>query len=149
MLVCANIDGTEKHPLLVTGKFKSPRCFRNIQHLPTVYDANKSAWMTSSIFEGWLRKWDNQLSQRGRKTALALFIDNCTAHPKVQDLQSIELFFLPPNTTSKIQLCDQGIIINALKAHYRKMVNQLIQAIDGGSTLAEFKISLLDALYKW
>ena len=68
----------------------------------------------------------------------AFFIDNCTAHPKVQDLQSIELFFLPPNTTSEIQPCNQGII-NALKAHYRKMVNQLIQAIDGESTLAEFR----------
>ena len=52
MLVCANMDGTEKHPLLVIGKFESPRCFRNIQHLPTVYDVNKSAWMTSSIFKG-------------------------------------------------------------------------------------------------
>ena len=100
--------------------------------------------MTSSTFEGWLRKWDNELSQQGRK--IALFIDNCTAHPKLQDLQSIQLVFLPPNTTSEIQPCDQGII-NALKAHYRKnMVKQLIQAIDHGSTLAEFKISLLDAL---
>ena len=144
LLICANMDGTEKRPLLAIGKFKSPRCFRNIQHLPTEYDANKSAWMTSAIFEGWLRKWDNELSWQGRK--IALFIDNCTAHPQVQDLQSIELFFLSPNTTSELQPCDQGII-NALKAHYRKnMVKQLIQAIDNGSTLAKFKISLLDAL---
>lgn len=144
LLICANMDGTEKLPLLAIGKFKSPRCFRNIRHLPTEYDANKSAWMTSSTFEGWLRKWDNELSRQGRK--IALFIDNCTAHPKLQDLQSIQLVFLPPNATSKIQLCYQGII-NALKAHYRKnMVKQLIQAIDHGSTLAEFKITLLDAL---
>ena len=30
LLVCANMDGTEKLPLLAIGKFKSPRCFRNI-----------------------------------------------------------------------------------------------------------------------
>ena len=40
LLVCVNMDGTEKHPLLTVGKFKSPRCFRNVQHLPTEYDTN-------------------------------------------------------------------------------------------------------------
>jgi hypothetical protein len=29
VLVCANLDGTEKLPLLVIGKSKQPRCFRN------------------------------------------------------------------------------------------------------------------------
>lgn len=53
--------------------------------------------MTSATFEALLRKWDNKLSQQDRK--IALYIDNSTTHPDVQDLQSIELFFLPPNTT--------------------------------------------------
>ena len=66
--------------------------------------ANKSAWMTSATFEGRLRKWDNELKQQDRK--IALYIDNCTAHPHVHDLQSIEIFFLPPNTT-EIQPFDQ------------------------------------------
>lgn len=129
-LLCLSVQtwSAQKMPLLAIGKLKSPRCFHNILHLPTEYDANKSAWMTSSKFESWLRKWDNELSRQGRK--IALFIDNSTMHPKVQDLQCIQLVFLPPNTTSKIQPCDQGII-NALKANYRKnMVNQLIQAMD-------------------
>ena len=77
---------------------------------------------------------------------MAVIVDNCPAHPHVKALQSIELLFLPPNTTNEIQPCDQGIIY-ALKCHYRKnMVKRLIQFIDNGSPLAQFKITLLEAL---
>ena len=100
--------------------------------------------MTSVVFEEWLWKWDPSLTQSKRK--IALFVDNCTAHPHVQSLQSIELIFFPPNTTSEIQPCDQGII-KTLKVHYRKnIVMRLICAINSGSTVINFKISLLDGL---
>ena len=144
LLVCANMSGTEKCPLLVIGKFQRPRCFSGIANLPTEYKGNKNAWMTSVVFEEWMRKWDNELTIKGRK--IVLFVDNCSAHPQISCLQSIELFFLPPNTTSEIQPCDQGII-NALKFHYRKsMVRNLIECIDSGQKVEDFKITLLDAL---
>ena len=117
VLVYANMSGSEKLPLLTIGKFKKPWCFRGVTCLPTEYEANTSAWMTSVVFEEWLRKWDARLTQSKRK--IALFVDNCTAHTHVQSLQSIELMFLPLNTTSEIQPCDQGII-KTLKVHYRK-----------------------------
>jgi hypothetical protein len=78
-LVCANMSGTEKRPLFVIGKFKKPRCFRGVHQLPVEYDANKSAWMTSTIFETWLRRWDASLTRKDRK--IVLFVDNCNAHP--------------------------------------------------------------------
>ena len=135
MLVCANMSGSEK--LLTIGKFKKPRCFRGVTCLPTEYEANTSAWMTSVVFEEWLRKWDSRLTQSKRK--IVLFIDNCTAHSHVQCLQSIELIFLPPNITSEIQPCDQGII-KTLKVHYRKnMVKRLICAINSGSTVVRLQ----------
>ena len=144
LLVCANMTGTEKRPLMTIGKFKSPRCFHGVRQLPTEYNANKSAWMTSQIFEAWLRKWDTELTTKRRKVALN--VDNCPAHPHIDALQSIELLFLPPNTTSEIQPCDQGIIY-ALKCHYRKcMVKRLIQFINNKSSMAELKITLLEAL---
>lgn len=105
------------------------------------YGTTSSAWMTSVVFEEWLHKWDARLTRNKRK--IALFVDNCTAHPHVQSLQSIELIFLPPNTTSEIQPCDQEM----LKVHYRKnMVKRLICAINSGSTAVDFKITLLDGL---
>ena len=54
--VCANMDGYDKMQLLVTGKFQSPRCFKNVKSLPMQYFANRKAWMVSEIFEEWLRK---------------------------------------------------------------------------------------------
>ena len=91
LLVCANMNGTEKHPLLVIGKFQRPRCFSGVAHLPIEYKANTNAWMTSIIFEEWLRKWDQELTSSGGK--IVLFVDNCSAHPHISCLKSIELVF--------------------------------------------------------
>jgi hypothetical protein len=144
VLVCANMTGCEKIPLLVIGKFKKPRCFRGVSCLPTKYEASPKAWMTSLLFEKWLREWDAKNTKEKRK--IALFVDNCTAHPQIENLQSIELIFLPPNTTSELQPCNQGII-KTLKSYYRKdMVRRLIRAINDGLTVNNFKITLLEAL---
>ena len=138
------MTGSEKCPILTIGKYKKPRCFRGIFHLPTEYEATPKAWMTSQLFEAWLWKWDAKLTRNGRK--IALFVGNCTAHPHIENLQSIELIFLPPNTTSEIQPCDQGII-KTLKTYYRKdMIKRLIGAINSGLTVNNFKITLLDSL---
>ena len=55
VMVCANMAGSEKMPLLVIGKSKNLRCFKNIKTLPTSYEANKKAWITSELFTAWLR----------------------------------------------------------------------------------------------
>ena len=59
-----------------------------------------------------------------------LIVDNCPAHPHVGGLKAIRLYFLSPNTTSKTQLMDQGLI-RSLKAKYRsRMVLMIIKVID-------------------
>jgi hypothetical protein len=55
VLVCPNSDGTEKRKLLVTGKSKNLRCFKNVKSLPVRYSANRKSWMTSDLFEADLR----------------------------------------------------------------------------------------------
>lgn len=40
-LVCANTTGTERRDLLVVGKSKNPRSFKNVKILPVKYEANK------------------------------------------------------------------------------------------------------------
>ena len=64
--------------------------------------------MTSDIFEGWLRKLDRQFLLQGR--SVAMVVDNCPPHAQLENLRAIILVFLPPNTTSHLQPCDQGII---------------------------------------
>jgi len=41
VMVCANMSGTEKIPILVIGKSANPRCFKNVKTLPTQYTSNK------------------------------------------------------------------------------------------------------------
>ena len=116
VLVTASMAG-EKLPLLVIGKSANPRCFKNIKKLPLPYESNKKAWMTAAIFETWVKKLDSQMRKRNRNIALVL--DNCTAHPKVEGLTNIKLIFFPPNTTARTQPMDTGVI-RCLKSHYRK-----------------------------
>jgi len=55
MVLCATEDGTENRKLLVYGKSKNPRCFKQVKSLPVHYSANKVAWMTSDLFEAEMR----------------------------------------------------------------------------------------------
>lgn len=130
VLVTANMTGSRKEKLLVIGKAKKPRCFKNIRSLPGTYENNTKSWMTSHIFEKWLRNWDADLKSRGNK--ILLLVDNCPAHPVVPNLKCIKLVFLPPNVTSILQPMDQGVI-KALKTQYRKLqVLQMLQNIENG-----------------
>lgn len=126
--------------LLFTGKYNKPRCFKNVHTLPVNYVANKKAWMTSSIFCNYLKKWDTELIKNCEN--IILLVDNCPAHPQVQ-LQNIKLIFLPPNSTSVLQPMDQGIIW-ALKQNFRKqLLLTIIQRQDSNDTEI---ISILDAI---
>ena len=141
-LVCANMSGTDKVPLFVLGKAANPRCFKNVKSLPTQYDSNAKAWMTGEIFTKWVTKFDKKCQRQRRK--VAMIIDNCPAHPKLKGLKAVKLIFLPPNTTSRTQPMDQGVI-RALKHHYRKQViRKHLRAIDRKE---QVKINILDALY--
>ncbi|XP_064414219.1 tigger transposable element-derived protein 4-like [Latimeria chalumnae] len=121
LLVGSNMDGSEKLKLLVIGKTKQPRCFKGVKALPVDYEGNTKAWITGDIFKDWVIKFNKKMQQEKRK--VLLFVDNCPAHPRIDNLQATTMVFLPPNTTSKLQPMDQGII-KCLKQHYRR---QLIQ----------------------
>ena len=74
------------------------------------------AWMTSGVFETWLKKFDKRMGRKARNVLLSLH--NATSHSDVQ-LCNVKLKFLPDNTTSILQPFDQGIILDC---KYRKTV---------------------------
>ncbi|XP_057302680.1 tigger transposable element-derived protein 4-like [Hydractinia symbiolongicarpus] len=130
-------------PMFVIGKSANPRCFKGVKTLPCRYRSQKKSWMSGELFEEWVRELDRKFSVSKRK--IALIIDNCTAHPHVENLEWVELIFLPPNTTSQTQPMDQGII-RALKAKYRSLaVRKLIKALDEEKSTPKF--SILAAMY--
>ena len=83
------------------------------------YRSNPKAWMLTTLFQEWLREFDRQVAQKHQRQRVLLLLDNCPTH-KVEGLTLpyVEIYFLPPNTTSKIQPMDAGIIM-AFKSHYR------------------------------
>ena len=55
----------EKVPLLVIGKSKNPRCFKNMKSLPCMYKAREKSWM------------DQKFLAQNRN--VAFIVDNCPA----------------------------------------------------------------------
>ena len=69
--------------------------------------------MTTYIFTEWITKINKLMKLKKRK--VLLFLDNATSHTEPLALSNVTLKFLPPNTTSKLQPLDLGII-RAFKA---------------------------------
>lgn len=106
-----------KLPLLAIDKFQNPHVFKNVKTLLVVYNFNNKAWMLSSIFGKWLSKIKQKIVSENH----FMIADNGATHPKLTSLSNINLVFLPPNTTSKTQPIDQGVI-QPLKMNYRRLL---------------------------
>lgn len=64
------------------------------------------------------------------KRKILLFIDNCTAHNLIPPLKAVKVKFLPPNTTSKLQPLDQGIIKNFKTCYRKEVVRKMISDME-------------------
>ena len=106
-MATANASG-HKILIFVISKSKSPCCFKGVKYLPCRYRNQNKNWLDSILFEEWIREVEKKFAKE--KKNVALIIGNCPAHPTIDNLKSIELIFLPPNTTSKLQPMDQGVI---------------------------------------
>ena len=130
LLVTCNATGTGRRPLMVLGKSENPHCFRKHDVRKLVhYRAQESAWMNLALFTEWLDTFNRWCMNQGR--CIVLLMDNASAHMtpsgtesqmhglKVRCLSHMTVVYLPANTTSVVQPCDQGII-RSLKAAYRR-----------------------------
>lgn len=97
--------------------------------------------MTRVIFEDWLKKLNSKMKRN--KRFILLFLDNCSAHSKLSTYSNIRIEFLPPNTTSKLQPLDQGIIRSFKRFYRTEIVRFLIDCLKNGK---EPKIKLLMAM---
>ncbi|NXX80753.1 TIGD4 protein, partial [Urocolius indicus] len=140
IVVGTNMDGSEKLPLLVIGKNKSPHFFQDVKSLPVDYEATDMAWMTSEVFEQWMHKLDDRFQAQQRQ--VLIFVDILPAHTEVKSLKSVKLMFCPPDSFSCIAV-KQGLT-RSLKVKYRHcLIKRFVDCIEGNK---EFTLSLLDAL---
>ena len=91
----------DKLPMFLIGKAKNPRCFKNVKSLTCCRRNQRKHLMDWKLFEKWLREMDRKFAFEGGYVAFVT--DICPAHPHIDNLKEIKLYFLPPNTTSKTQ----------------------------------------------
>lgn len=133
MHLTCNMDGSDKYKVMIVNKFKMPLCFRRANitpaDLPVLYSSSSKGWMTRELFRGYLTKLNNRM--RSKRKKILLVMDNHSSHiQEEQHFTHIKLLYLPPNTTSKLQPLDQGII-RSLKSRYRrKLAYMYLAAIE-------------------
>lgn len=145
-----NADGSDTFKPLFIGHAAKPQCFERKtgkQH-GFWYLSNKKAWMTSIFFQRYLLQLDYHVQR-----SVLLLIDNAPSYiteglqlRHVKILCLLKILCLPPNTTSKFQPLDAGIIA-AFKKHYRR--KQILWGLDqmeeGGNS---YKVHQLQAM-RW
>ncbi|NWJ09037.1 TIGD4 protein, partial [Crypturellus undulatus] len=140
VVVGTNADGSEKLPLLVIGKSRSPRSLGGAESLPVDYEANEMAWMTTEVFEQWVHKLDERF--RAQQRRVVIFVAPLPAHAEVKGLKAVELVLLPPGASSCIAM--QHGVIRSLKVKYRCcLIKRFVDCVVGNK---EFVLTLLDAV---
>lgn len=81
----------EKLKPLVIGKANQPRCFKNIkkENLPVSDESNKKAWVTSEIFNIWIREINSTM--KNKKRHVQMFLDNASSHSHELRLSHVQL----------------------------------------------------------
>ncbi|GFY18609.1 tigger transposable element-derived protein 6 [Trichonephila clavipes] len=78
------------------------------------------------------------------KRHILLFLDNCTVHNNAPPLSNVKLQFFSPNSTSKLQPLDQGIIHNFKTFYRREVVKSVLDNLENQQHVTT--ISTLTAL---
>ncbi|XP_053831934.1 tigger transposable element-derived protein 4 [Vidua macroura] len=140
VVVGTNMDGSEKLPLLIIGKSKSPLSFKDVKSLTVDYEANDEACMTSGIFEQWMQKLNHRFEAQQRR--VVILVDSLPAHKEVKNLKSVKLVFFPPDSSSCIAMKER--IIRCLKVKYRHcLIKRFVDCVESNK---EFMLTLLDAI---
>ena len=75
----ANMDGTDKLDLMIIGKSKNPRCFKNIKNLPVIYRANSTSWMTSKLLKEYLKILNRKMKKQKYKVKFCIHWQTVTS----------------------------------------------------------------------
>ncbi|XP_053259070.1 tigger transposable element-derived protein 4 [Podarcis raffonei] len=141
VVVGVNMDASEKLPLLVIGKNKTPCCFQGVTSLPVEYQSTTMAQMTSELFDQWVSKLDKRFQIQKRH--IIIFVDSFPFHPEVRNLKSIRLVSFPSCSPSRFTAVKQNIT-KSLKVKYRcLLLKRFVDCVESGK---EFTLTLLDAV---
>ena len=115
-----------------------------IQKLPLFYYSEPSAWMKADILNDYLSKINDQMIEQNRR--ILFLFDQSAAHEQYSFFSNIEISFLPPNTNSKLQPMEAGVI-QVFKGYYKiKLARKLISFIEAGQKANSKAVNLFQAI---
>ncbi|GFV16139.1 tigger transposable element-derived protein 6 [Trichonephila clavipes] len=138
ILLAVNMDGSEQITPLVMKKSAKPRCFKGINSFPTKYQSNQKAWKTIELFNEWLVQLNSDIKREKRH--ILLFLDNCIGHNNAPPLSNVKLQFFPPNSTSKLQPLNQGIIHNFKTFYRREVLKRVLDNLENQQNVTTISI---------
>ena len=143
---CVSLAGEKMTPLVI-GKARNPRSFKGVdlKRIGIEYTSTCKSWMTSGVFQEYLRSLNQQMVKQKRK--ILLLIDNAPSHLIYEELTNIKIEFLPKDTTSVLQPLDQGII-RSFKSHYKNALITYLAAV-GNNTPETMKSINLGIVVNW
>ena len=146
VVFCASFTGEKLTPWVI-GKAAKPRCFKglDLNKIGVKYVNTYKSWMTSVLFNEYLKELNAQMVEQKRK--ILLLVDNTPLHIVQQEYSNIKVEFLPKNTTSALQPLDQGII-RSFKAHYKTKLIKYLVAV-GNDTNETMKTINLGVVINW
>lgn len=155
VMLCANLDGTEKLDPMIIGRYENYSSFKNHFREETTisnsgdlgqdihlgermakkfgvsYHSNKKSWLTSTLFHDWLVSWDKRLVSDDRKIWI-LLDDSCSHRIVNLHLQNIQLIYTSSN--SRFLPFNWGVL-EEFKTRYR--IQQYKALIDLQSKLSD------------
>ena len=131
LMLCTNMTGTDKMPPLIIGKAVQPHSLQRnsigLSDSKVDYYNNSNGWMTAVVFEHWLGKWNDRLVSKS--VTFFFWADSAPLHI-TKEYSIIRVQYLLPNTTSKLQPLDQGIICVCKMKYCCIMTGKLCHLMD-------------------
>ncbi|KAF7697627.1 Tigger transposable element-derived protein 6 [Cucumispora dikerogammari] len=136
LLLCTNMDGSDKLSSIVLDKSKNLRCFKRFAR----YKSNQKTWMTASMFNGQLMEFD--VEKKRQKKNILLLIDHRPSHKMTYSPSNIELVFLLKKSTSKTRPLDSGIIRSFKAKFYEYQMKKIFMRLDENVSAGELYKSI-------
>ncbi|XP_042206835.1 tigger transposable element-derived protein 1-like [Homarus americanus] len=139
VLLTCNASGDCLMKPLVIYKYKRPRAYKgcDMSKLNVYWEKTSKGYMSTELSKKWFDDcFVEDAKEYCRKKnvffKVVLFLDNAPSHARflVGRHPSVEVVFLPPNTTSKIQPLDQEIIANVKLLYYKYVHDKMRKETD-------------------
>ncbi|CAG8673457.1 1414_t:CDS:2, partial [Dentiscutata erythropus] len=124
------------------GKSPNPQCFKRIKYnrLSVTYESSSKAWMMTVLFQVWLKEFDMKMANH----KVILLVNNVKCYSSSNlNLHNTTVYYLSPNTTSRIQPLDAGIIMSFKCCYKNYFIKWMLNQYESGN---DDKLNVLNAI---